>query len=297
MRSSALLVVVVVSCSVVVGSGCTPNPDGGPGGDGANEGEGEDDTGEGEGEGGVDGVEQEPNDGAQVDEVNELAIGDTVAGAIQAAGDVDIFHIATTPGLAWRVTLDVDDDSTLDGHVTVFDDGRGDDAPGADYVRLGRSPAGPGAILDFVAFGAGGHLVTVRDTRDVDGDGVGGATATYTLHVDELPLAPEPLSFPTDRVGALNDVSAVAVYEFDAVEGADFVVDLQADGDLDARLFVYAASEQDWVVRNDDRAVDDVDPLLDAFLPVGGPCLLIVESTGEAAGDLGYTIETSGNAP
>ena len=106
-----------------------------------------------------------------------------------------------------------------------------------------------------------------------------------------------PLAFPSTKTDALDEVGGVKLYSFDAVNGADFTVDLTASGDLDARLFVYAQSEQSWIVRNDDRAVDDKNPKLDAFFPVGGPVILVVECAAERASDLGYTLTTTGNAP
>jgi hypothetical protein len=58
-------------------------------------------------------------------------------------------------------------------------------------------------------------------------------------------------------------------------------------------LFVFSIDEADWVVRNDDRAAGDANPLLDAFFPVGGACLLVVESTAEEGGALSFTITSS----
>ncbi len=255
-------------------------------------GEGE---GEGEGEGGPDVDESEPNDGATDTEVNDLAVGAIMHGAIGSASDVDIFRVDTTPGALYRVTLDVPAGSPLDGHLTVLDAGRGGGAPGADYVRLERAPDGPTAALSFLAFGEGGHLVVVRDARAVDGAPEGGAAYTYALTVGEVAPAPATLAFPGTLSDALDDVGGVKLYAFTANANADFTVDLSADGDLDARLFVYADSERDWVARNDDRSAGDVNPLLDAFFPVGGSMLLVVESAAESATDLGYTLTTTGN--
>jgi hypothetical protein len=161
-------------------------------------------------------------------------------------------------------------------------------------MRFSSSPALV-LVADFLAFGQGGHYVIVRDTHTVDGTATGGSGFGYELRVDERGLVLDALAFPSTVQGALEDVGGVALYSFDANENADFTVDLQADGDLDARLFVFSVDEGDWVARNDDRAQGDPNPLLDAFFPVGGPMILVVESTAEDANDLGFTITTTGN--
>ena len=255
-------------------------------------------VGEGEGEGEGELLsESEPNDGAIVSDVNALPIDAVITGSFGSAGDTDFFAVATRAGGFYRVTLEVPPGSLLDGHLTILDSGRGGDAAGEDYVRLGRGPEGSGAVLEMVAFGAG-HLVIVRDARAVDGDAQGSDEHTYQLHIEASELPSEPLAFPSSIDGALPDVGGVSLYAFDAVEDADFTVDLVAAGDLDARLFVFSVDQGDWVARNDDRVFgEDVNPLMDAFFPLGGPSLLIVESTAERATNLGYRLTTSGNAP
>ncbi len=284
---------VVVALFLPALGACPAAVDGGAGQ--ANEGEGE--ANEGEGEGGVvpAGVDEvEPNDGAVVTDVDPIAVGERVGGALQVAGDIDLFRVETTPGLAYRVTLEVPAGSTLDGHLTVLDGGRGGDAAGLDYVRLGAGPAGGGALLDFFAMGQGGHIIAVRDARDLLGDAQGGPEATYVLTVSTLSVPTPTLAFPASIDGALPASSSVNLYAFDATTGSDVVIALDADGDLDARLFVYNAGDADWVARNDDGP-DGADPLIDAPLFSGGPSLLVVEAVAEGASDLGYHLTTSGN--
>ena len=79
------------------------------------------------------------------------------------------------------------------------------------------------------------------------------------------------------------------LYPFDADTGADVVFDLAADG-FDGRLFVVSTSVGDWIARNDDRGLDDTDPLIDAPLFEEGPYLLLVESNSEAPESLGFTL-------
>src|SRR5205807_1707978 len=125
----------------------------------------------------------------------------------------------------------------------------------------------PGASIAFVAFGVGGDLVAVRDARDVDGTAAGGATATYALTIEDVGPASQQatsIAFPATITDALDDVGNVKLYSFDANNGANFTIDLQANGDLDARLFVYSLDQADWIARNDDRSQTDKNPLVDA---------------------------------
>jgi hypothetical protein len=62
---------------------------------------------------------------------------------------------------------------------------------------------------------------------------------------------------------------------------------------MDGRLFIYSLTEQDWIARNDNRALDDPDPLIDAPLTADGAMLLVVENIEEQASALGYTLSTS----
>jgi hypothetical protein len=247
-------------------------------GEGEGEGEGE----EGEGEGDVL-VEEEDNGGDPITAVNALPLGATIAGVIGAPGDADVFHLeGTTPGHLYRATLVAR--GGLDGHLTILDDGRNGDAPGSDYVRLHRAPDGPDAVVEFAALG-GGVFVIARDARDVDGDGAGGADFGYDLVVDDITDAVLAASVtpPDDVSGALALAGSVFAINVDVDTGADLVVDVGGAGDADLRAFVVSTSAGDWVARNDDRAVDDTAPLIDAPLFEEGPYFLLIENGAEGA--------------
>ncbi len=241
------------------------------GDDGAGEeGEGEEGEGEeGEGEGLV---ESEPNGGDPVTEVNVLPVDASLVGVIDGADDVDFFRLdGAVAGHLYVVSASGD----FDARLAVLDDGRGGDAPGADYVRLGHGH------LFFAVLG-GGVFVAVDD--DV---GSGGA---YNVNVVDITLDLTQDAIVDDVSGALDDASVIVAYPFDADAGSDVIFDLDTAGDGDFRLFVVSLSTGDWIARNDDRAVDDVNPLIDAPLFEEGPYVLLVENNEQTATSLNYTI-------
>jgi hypothetical protein len=241
--------------------------------------------------------EVEPNNGNPVTATNPLTTATGARGVIADDVDVDVYAFASTPGHAYRVQCTTAG-SPLDCHLTVLDDGRGGDAPGDDTIRLAAHPAGPDAALTFLALGAGGHFVIVRDTRAVGGPGAGGADFAYALTIvdvtDDPTLRGPALAFPGTLDAALPSPTSLQLHPIDAVADADVVIDIAARGDADLRAFVVSTTSGDWVMRNDDRGADP-DPLLDAFFPEGGPLLLLVEAVADDASDLGYTVTTSGN--
>ena len=238
-------------------------------------------------------AEQEPNDGTTLDEVNDLAVGERVFGNI-ALDDADIFRVPTEGGRAYRVHLEVPAGSSLVGHVTVIDSGRDEEAPGQDYVQLSRDGAQSDVNVELVAMRAG-HLVIVRDARNVGGQGAGGDGHGYVLHVEEIDLSleSEALILPATVQGELAHAGAMRVYRFSAANGMDLVADLQASGDMDGRLFVVSRTSGDWIARNDNRSNSDTDPLLDAPLFGSGEMLLVVDNIAEEAADLGYSLSVS----
>ena len=223
--------------------------------------------------------------------VNDLPLSSTVRGLIGTADDADVFHlVGSTLGHAYAASLDVGTGS-LQGHVTILDDGRGGAAAGDDYVRLHR--VGGAVRVEFVALG-GGVFVVVRDSRNLGGGGFGGADFGYTLHVDDVTAAvtAAPLTLPATLNAALLAPGAITLFPFEVDVGADVLFDLVAGG-FDGRLFVVSASTGDWIARNDDRAVDDVSPLIDAPLFESGPYLLLVENSDETPSSLAYTLNAT----
>lgn len=282
---SILLSLSLLACTPVGGPVDGGPADGGPADDGPADGGAGHDAGSGEL------VEQEPNDGATLEEVNELPLGASLVGNIDV-DDADIFRVPTVGGRAYRVSLEVPAGSALAGHLTVLDSGRGDDAAGSDYVRLSRTGVAADVELDLVAMGDG-HLVVVRDARNVGGAGAGGGGHGYVVRVEELDAGAAELAIPSTLQGSLAHAGALRAYRFDAASGMELTADLSSDGDLDARLFVVSLATGDWIARADDRSATDTDPLLDAPLFGEGEMLLVVENIAEEATSLGYTLAVS----
>lgn len=233
-------------------------------------------------------TESEPNGGAKDGEINSIAAWTRLSGEIADGDDADVFLFESLPGHVYEARLSLPLENGILPHLAVMDAGRGDDAPGSDYIKITTNSA-----LQFLAMGAGGHYVIVRDANNV-GDGSHPGTGFYTLELREVPIdevtAGELSSGTT--AGTLPTAGGVQLYAFTGTEGNDIRVDLEAS-DLDARLYVFAAATGDWIARNDDRSGDDVDPLLDAPLVAEGAMFLVVENIELAPADLTYQLTTT----
>lgn len=239
--------------------------------------------------------EREPNGGATPEEFNELPVGAGLRGAVGSPGDADLFHVSTLPGRVYDAWLEVPAGSPLLGHLTAIDDGRGGDAAGEDYVKLARSPDGPDARLSWLAMGAGGYFVAVRDERGVGAAGPGGPAYAYTLRVvEQSPREAGVLELgrPGEAQGQLPHAGGVSLHSFEAAQGDEVRFDLQAlpRGAFDGRLLVWSEATGDWVARNDNRAVDDLDPLIATPLTADGPWLLVVDNIEETPAGLSYRL-------
>ena len=270
---SVFSVVGVVGVVGVVVGGCDPatGVSEGDGDEGEGD-EGEGDEGEGDaGEGDV--VESEPNGGDPIADVDDASIGAGIRGVIDGAADVDFFHVEdAVKGHVYAVRADAD----FSVRLAVLDDGRGGDAPGGDYVRLGHDD------VTFAVLGGGVYVAVDDDNGD------GGA---YRVSFDDVTADVSAGALASGTVsGDLGSAAGVVSYSVDVDAGSDVVFDANASGDGDLRLFVVSLSTGDWIARNDDRAADDANPRIDAPLFDEGPYVLLVENIDEAATDLGYTL-------
>lgn len=239
--------------------------------------------------------EQEPNDGAKIEEHNDLPTGAVLQGAIDKPGDADILHFSAAAGTAYTISLDAPAGSLLQGHLTAMDDGRDGDPAGEDYVKIVRTTAGA-VGLDLLAMGQGGYYIVVRDVRNISAASVGGPEYTYAVTVTEADpkgFEAPALQFPVNLQDKLDRAGGLRLYPFTATEGANAVFDLEATGSMDGRMMVFAASAGSWIARNDDRALGDSDPLIDAPLYGSGAMWLVVENVDEAAADWAYTLQGS----
>ena len=283
-----LLPLALWACSSDDGSGPGTNSTGGAAGAGGS-GAG------GSGGGPVIEHETEPNDGAAASDFDALELGHVVEGTISPAGDADIFRVPVSGGTVVEARLTPTDGSSLEPHLTVFDDGRGGQAAGDDYVKIVRATSGE-VRIQWLGMGQGGYYLAVRDARNVDGQSVGGDGFDYELAVSELArqsVTIGPLSFSSTESGTLGFGGAIDLYTFQAQAYQNALIDMQASGDVDGRLTVYAEATADWIARNDNRSQDDPDPLLDAPLTEGGDLVLVVENIAEQASSLGYSLTAS----
>jgi hypothetical protein len=242
-------------------------------------------------------TESEPNDGATVDEYDELPEGASMAGAVQEPGDIDVFRVQTQPGKLYRATLSVPTGSSLQGHLTVMDDGRNGKPAGDDFVKMAVVGTAASAEVVFIAMGQGAHFFAVRDARNVQGQTVGGPGFDYQLEVNEVAVTASieasALSFPLQTSGLLDQPAGLRLFPFEGNAGTNVLFDVKATADADFRLFVFSKTEADWIARNDDRASGDPNPLIDAPLTASGSMWLVVENIDPAAASLGFALQGS----
>jgi hypothetical protein len=238
--------------------------------------------------------EAEPNNGGSDADFNLIQSDWVMRAAIGTAGDIDIFRLQTRPGWVYRVRVEVQDE--MQGHLTVFDDGRNGKPYADDYVKLALAEGN--VALEWVAMGEGGYYIGVQDRRNVEGGSVGGPGFEYEVFIDELSVeafGSQALLFPSDQQAALETPGALDLYTFEGSEGSEVLIDcsaLQAGGEqgMDARLSIVSRVSGDWLARNDNRAFGELDPLIDAPLFGSGPMLLLVENVNEHANDLRYRL-------
>jgi hypothetical protein len=236
--------------------------------------------------------ETEPNNGKVDGEFNALPVGSIMVGALDTPGDTDIFRFDATAGKVYTISLEMPVGSKLQGHLTVMDDGRDGHTEGDDFVKIVRGDSGT-LTLDMLAMGLGGYYVVVRDTRNVAGQSVGTAGFDYKTTVverDPATFEAAAMTFPVSLSETLASAGTVRLYPFDGTTGANVLFDLKAKGDMDGRLLVFAKATGSWIARNDDRAMGDSNPLIDAPLFESGAMWLVVENVREAPANLGYTL-------
>ena len=241
-------------------------------------------------------TETEPNNGATATEFNEVEAEWLVEAEIGSPGDVDIFRLDIPGGQRLQLELTPLTGSQLSGHLTVFDTGRNGKVAGDDFIKIMRQGDDDTLPMDFVSMGEGGYYLVVQDGRNADGASVGGADFGYTLSIRSEDLAEsfdQYLSLPSSFDDLLEHRGGVKVYSFEATEGMDLVADLQAQNStapegLDARLFLVSVSSGDWVARNDDRALDNDNPLIDAPVFASGQVVIVVDNIAERASQLQY---------
>ena len=243
-------------------------------------------------------MESEPNGGAMLDEVDPLNANELGVGTIGEASDTDVWFVDVQPGKFYKVNLHIPEGSELDAHLTILDAGRNDKSAGEDYVKIAIADAPEGdASMTFLTMGEGGYYMIVRDARNVGPQmaSVGSDAHTYELSMDELDIQDvqgNTLSFDrTVITDALESAGDIKVYPFSANEGNELVVDMVASSDdMDGRLFIYSDTEKSWIARQDDRTIDNVNPLVDAPLFASGVMWVIVENTLPEATALEYSI-------
>lgn len=245
-------------------------------------------------------TEMEPNGADPIEQVNAVAVNWEVSGTISTAGDQDVFQLPTPAGRIYRIELEVPQGSLLDGHLTVFDDGRNEKTPGEGYLKIMSDPVGPGAAIEFPAMGLGGHFLVVRDARDVGARTPtnGSPNHTYVLRITELAAmdrVSQTLTVPSSFDDALTEAGGISLYPFTATLNDEIVIDLAAKdlvnpSNMDSRMIIWSADTGDRYALNDDRGLNMDDSLIDTPFFVAGNMVLMVENMDPAATDLRFRL-------
>lgn len=235
-------------------------------------------------------AESEPNDGTTADDVDLVTFPGSIRGAIDPAGDVDVFAATLPAGSRWRLRLDAEE-GPFAPHLVVVN--HADEAP----TSLGLGAAGDVLALEQVIFASGRHNFIVRDARNVpDSTGVGDATHGYTLTAEPLDRAPIAATVPSMPSGTLASPFAVAFYEFTLATETDVRIDvlarrLPSPSSLDTRASLVRLDDGVRLGTNDDLVLgSQLDSRLEGVLPAGS-YLLVIDNVDPAATSLGFAVD------
>lgn len=233
-------------------------------------------------------AEVEPNNGTTAEDVDTVAFPGAITGAIDPAGDVDVFAADLPVGTRWTFRLDPGG-AAYAPHLVVTN--HADEAP----TTLATSAEGAAVELEQVILAGGRHNFIVRDARNVpDSTGVGGAGVTYTLTATPLERAPTTATIPSQPAGTLATPFSIAIYQFTLATETDVRIDVNArrlpsPSQLDTRASLVRVADQAYLITNDDLD-GSLDSRVEGLLPAG-EYLLIVDNVAADATDLRYAVD------
>lgn len=249
--------------------------------------------------GGLDGgsvqLEQEPNNAATATQVNAFATPGAMTGAIDPANDLEVLTVSLAAGEVWRWTLEpASASSVLAPHLAI--------AENANQVPslVGRGGQGATVTQEQFALSNGRYNLIVRDARNVGtSQNVGGPMHQWRLRAERSSRVPAAITLPTVASHTLTSATAQGLFSFTLSTMSTVTIEVRCQGkapasDMDPRLSLFDANQKRWVQTNDDRALSNVDPLLEGPLPAGS-YVLVVDNVKAAPADLSYELRVSSN--
>lgn len=236
-------------------------------------------------------TEKEPNNGASASDFQAVKVPAAIAGAIDPAGDTDVFRASLAAGdfYVWRLEPT---GAALSPHFGLIEK---DDA-----VPHFAAKAGKGAVVEqeqFVTMTSDWNAV-VRDATNVAGGGakVGGAGFGYTLTVRKEARASVPVVVGSTTKASLKTPYQVALFALDLNSETALDVDVLAQrkapaSSLDTRLTLFDMSKKVWIATNDDIALDQSDSRLGSDALPPGKYMLVVDAVDAKGTDLSFELK------
>lgn len=236
-------------------------------------------------------AEKEPNNGASATDFQSVSVPAIVTGAIDPAGDTDVFRAGLAAGdfYVWRLEPT---GGALAPHFGLIEK---DDA-----VPHFAAKGAKGAAVEqeqFVTMTSDWHAV-VRDATNVAGGGakVGGPGFGYRLTVRKETRAAVPVAVGSTTKAALKTPYQVALFSLDLNGETALDIDVLAQrkapaSSLDTRLTLFDVAKKVWIATNDDIALDQSDSRLGSDALPPGKYMLVVDAVDAKGTDLSFELK------
>jgi hypothetical protein len=204
-------------------------------------------------------------------DVMDVAIGDSVSGAIEASNRSSVFQFEVPPGQP--LVVEVVPDDSLDPVLDVRSPGGLD-----QYADAGGTGGVESVVIDGSV--AGQSLVIVT--------GYGSTTGDYELSI--RPADVMDVAVGESVSGGIGAGNPGGVYQFEAPPGQPLVVEVEPDGSLDPVLNVrppdglYEYADAGGSGASEEVAVDN---------PVAGRYLVVVTGSGSTTGEYQLSLQSS----
>jgi hypothetical protein len=237
--------------------------------------------------------EVEPNNGDTATEVNMVSPPVAMSGAIGAANDIDIFAVNLTAGELLRWTIAADDQNYAP-HLAISE------ASNMRPVTLAYGASGASESFHHFAMKTGLHYLIVRDARNVPAEGsqnIGGAAVRYSLRSSAPTIAATPVTIPSRVSHTLPGVFELGYFSFTLAQSTDLTIEVFAQrkvpaSDMDSRLSLFYLTGDEWLITNDNPALDQADSVVTGVLPAG-EYRVVVDNVDPLAADLAFELDFS----
>lgn len=237
--------------------------------------------------------EVEPNNGNTPTEVNMVSLPVTNTGAIGTTNDIDIFAVNLTAGelLRWTITAN---DQNYAPHLAISE------ATNMRPVTLAFGAPGASESFHHFAMKTGLHYLIVRDARNVPAEmseNIGGGIVRYALQSSAPTIAATSVTIPSRTSHTLPGVFELGYFSFTLAQSTDLKIEVFAQrkvpaSDMDSRLSLFSVTGDEWLITNDNPALDQPDSVVTGVLPAG-EYRVVVDNVDPEAADLAFELDLS----